>query len=209
METFSSARGSLAAASHIYSRLLPLPTCAMDHSASNHLALRLYASLLTRRPANSTNCQLANPPTRQPADSLTRQLANLPTCRLTDPLTCRLVDSLFSRSMYPFFPFQVLFPVYLERDNFSSAICHENATMSRLRSCPSPSAPESPFHEPCRHHAHSPRRITGSTVPDAVTPSTSSSADPIIQSTWIRLVLAPRAASSSGLSLSPSRTHDE
>ncbi len=36
-------------------------------------------------------------------------------------------------------------------------------------------------------YAHSPLRISGSVVPDAVMPSMSNSEDPIIQSTWIRL----------------------
>jgi hypothetical protein len=42
-------------------------------------------------------------------------------------------------------------------------------------------------------------------APVAVMPSMSSSPEPIIQSTWMRLSLAPLAASSSGVSLSPSR----
>ena len=42
---------------------------------------------------------------------------------------------------------------------------------------------------------HSPWRISGSAVPSAVMPSTSVSAEPIIQSTWMRLRLAPAAAS--------------
>ena len=42
---------------------------------------------------------------------------------------------------------------------------------------------------------HSPWRISGSAVPSAAMPSTSVSAEPIIQSTWMRLRLAPAAAS--------------
>jgi hypothetical protein len=46
-------------------------------------------------------------------------------------------------------------------------------------------------------YTHSPARITGSESPVALTPPTSMRFDPIIQSTWIRLVFAPRAASCS------------
>ena len=53
-----------------------------------------------------------------------------------------------------------------------------------------------------------PPRISGSAVPVAVMPSMSSFSDPIIQSTWMRLSLAPLAASCWGVSLSPSRRHD-
>lgn len=44
---------------------------------------------------------------------------------------------------------------------------------------------------------HSPRRITGAAVPSGAIPSTSMSAEPIIQSMWMRLRFAPRAARSS------------
>jgi len=48
-----------------------------------------------------------------------------------------------------------------------------------------------------------PPRKTGSTVPSSSTPSISSSAEPTMKSTWVRLTLAPRATSSSLLSLVP------
>lgn len=55
--------------------------------------------------------------------------------------------------------------------------------------------------------AHSPARIRGSARPSASSPSTSTSAEPIIQSTWMRLRLPPRATKSSSPSVSPSRKH--
>lgn len=56
------------------------------------------------------------------------------------------------------------------------------------------------------HYTHSPARITGTAAPAASRPSTSTSPEPIIQSMWIRLVLAPRrASSSSGAVVPPSR----
>jgi CheY-like chemotaxis protein len=44
-------------------------------------------------------------------------------------------------------------------------------------------------------YTHSPLRMSGSLRPSLRTPSTSISAEPIIQSTWMRLSLAPLAAS--------------
>ena len=58
-------------------------------------------------------------------------------------------------------------------------------------------------------YTHSPLRISGSAVPSTCRPSTSISAEPIIQSMWMRLELAPRAASSSGDSADPPRMHLE
>ena len=54
-----------------------------------------------------------------------------------------------------------------------------------------------------RGHAHSPARMTGSDWPLGRMPSTSISLEPIIQSMWMRLVLAPRRASSSSLASVP------
>jgi hypothetical protein len=53
----------------------------------------------------------------------------------------------------------------------------------------------------------SPRRISGSAAPSGARPSISISAEPIIQSIWMRLAFAPRARSSSGLSAEPLTKH--
>ena len=55
--------------------------------------------------------------------------------------------------------------------------------------------------------AHSPLRKTGVRPPSASTPSMSILSEPIIQSIWIMLLLPPRAAISSEVSLSPSIKH--
>ena|SRR5579863_8047622 len=52
-----------------------------------------------------------------------------------------------------------------------------------------------------------PCRISGSALPSCVMPSTSTCSEPIIQSTWIRLVLAPRAISASLPVAPPSVKH--
>jgi len=56
-------------------------------------------------------------------------------------------------------------------------------------------------------YAHSPLRITGVTEPSWPMPSTSISAEPIIQSIWIKLELPPRALTSSAVMVSPSTKH--
>ena len=54
---------------------------------------------------------------------------------------------------------------------------------------------------------HSPLRKTGVRPPSASTPSMSILSEPIIQSMWIMLLLPPRAAISSAVSLAPSTKH--
>src|SRR6185436_8417960 len=54
--------------------------------------------------------------------------------------------------------------------------------------------------------AHSPWRISGSTAPSAVTPSTSISGDPIIRSTCTPLRLPPARSNSSSPIVSPLRS---
>src|SRR4030095_1007536 len=58
-------------------------------------------------------------------------------------------------------------------------------------------------------YTHAPLRINGSTVPSAAIPSTSIFADPIIQSTWIRLSFAPSFANAALSIFSPPIRHVE
>ncbi len=59
------------------------------------------------------------------------------------------------------------------------------------------------------NQTHSPLRKTGVRAPPASSPSMSILSEPIIQSMWMRLALPPRAAISSGVSVSPSTKHFE
>ncbi|MGY4627913.1 hypothetical protein ACVWY3_005669 [Bradyrhizobium sp. USDA 4486] len=71
-------------------------------------------------------------------------------------------------------------------------------------------SPDKPGHdEQRRYFAHSPLRNTGTLLPSARMPSMSVSAEPIIQSMWIRLWLPPCAAICCGVSCAPLTKHFE